>query len=82
MESYIAGQVSKLMSKKRIYCGYTNILIMGPNFKENSPELRNTRVVDLVEQFESFNCNVYDLRVDKKNLNKNIISFPSVKLKR
>jgi UDP-N-acetyl-D-galactosamine dehydrogenase len=40
---------------------------MGLTFKENCPDIRNTRVVDLVEVFESLNCNVdvYDPWVDK-----------------
>jgi len=40
---------------------------MGLTFKENCPDIRNTRVVDLVEEFESFNCNVdiYDPWVNK-----------------
>jgi UDP-N-acetyl-D-galactosamine dehydrogenase len=40
---------------------------MGLTFKENCPDIRNTRVVDLVKEFESFNCNVdvYDPWVDK-----------------
>jgi len=67
MGSYVADQVSKLMTKKRIHVVDANILIMGLTFKENCPDLRNTRVVDLVEEFESFNCNVdvFDPWVDK-----------------
>jgi len=67
MGSYVADQVSKLMTKKRIHVVDANVLIMGLTFKENCPDLRNTRVVDLVEEFESFNCNidVYDPWVDK-----------------
>ncbi len=67
MGSYVADQVSKLMTKKRIHIVDANILIMGLTFKENCPDLRNTRVVDLVQEFESFNCNVdiYDPWVDK-----------------
>ena len=67
MGSYVADQVSKLMTKKRIHVVDANILIMGLTFKENCPDLRNTRVVDLVEEFESFNCDVdvYDPWVDK-----------------
>jgi UDP-N-acetyl-D-galactosamine dehydrogenase len=67
MGSYVADQVSKLMTKKRIHIVDANILIMGLTFKENCPDLRNTRVVDLVEEFESFNCkvDVYDPWVDK-----------------
>ena len=67
MGSYVADQVSKLMTKKRIHIVNANVLIMGLTFKENCPDLRNTRVVDLVEEFESFNCNVdvYDPWVNK-----------------
>ena len=67
MGSYLADQVSKLMTKKRIHVVDANILIMGLTFKENCPDIRNTRVVDLVKEFEGFNCNVdvYDPWVDK-----------------
>ena len=67
MGSYVADQVSKLMTKKRIHVVDANVLIMGLTFKENCPDIRNTRVVDLVKEFESFNCNVdvYDPWVDK-----------------
>lgn len=67
MGSYVADQVSNLMTKKRIHVVDANILIMGLTFKENCPDIRNTRVVDLVEEFEGFNCNVdvYDPWVDK-----------------
>jgi len=66
MGSYVADQVSQLMTKKRIHVVDANVLIMGLTFKENCPDIRNTRVVDLVEKFESFNCNVdvYDPWVD------------------
>ena len=67
MGSYVADQVSKLMTKKRIHVVDANVLIMGLTFKENCPDLRNTRVVDLVEEFKGFNCNidVYDPWIDK-----------------
>jgi len=67
MGSYVADQVSKLMTKKRIHVVNANVLIMGLTFKENCPDIRNTRVVDLVEEFEGFNCNVdvYDPWIDK-----------------
>jgi UDP-N-acetyl-D-glucosamine/UDP-N-acetyl-D-galactosamine dehydrogenase len=67
MGLYVADQVSKLMTKKRIHVAGANVLIMGLTFKENCPDLRNTRVVDLVQEFEKFNCNVdiYDPWVDK-----------------
>ena len=67
MGPYVVDQVSKLMTKKRIHIVNANVLIMGLAFKENCPDLRNTRVIDLVGGFEGFNCNVdvYDPWVDK-----------------
>ena len=58
MGSYVANEVSKIMTKKRIQISEANILIMGLTFKENCPDHRNTRVVDLVKEFKSFSCNV------------------------
>ena len=68
MGNYVADQVTKLMTKKHIHVVDSKILIMGLTFKENCPDLRNTRVVDLIAEFESFNCHVdvYDPWVDKK----------------
>lgn len=68
MGYYVTDKVSKLMTKKHINIVGSNILIMGLAFKENCPDLRNTRIVDLVEGFEGFNCNVdvYDPWVDKQ----------------
>ena len=67
MGSYVADQVSKLMTNKHIHVVDSNILIMGLTFKENCPDIRNTRIVDLVEKFKEYNCNVdvYDPWVDK-----------------
>jgi len=67
MGNYVADQVTKLMTKKRIHVVDSKILIMGFTFKENCPDLRNTRVVDLIAEFERFNCHVdvYDPWVDK-----------------
>ena len=67
MSFFVADQVSKLMSKKGISIEGANILIMGLSFKENCPDIRNTKVVDLVDEFISFKCtiDVYDPWVDK-----------------
>jgi len=67
MGIFVADQVSKLMSKKGINIDGANILIMGLSFKENCPDIRNTKVIDLVDEFSSFNCSidVYDPWVDK-----------------
>jgi UDP-N-acetyl-D-glucosamine/UDP-N-acetyl-D-galactosamine dehydrogenase len=71
MGSYVADQVSKLMTMKRIHVVDANVLIMGLTFKENCPDIRNSRVVDLVTEFENFNCiiDVYDPWVDKIRAN-------------
>jgi len=68
MGSYVVEQVAKLMTRKRIHVVDSNVLIMGLTFKENCPDLRNTRVVDLVREFQNFNCkvDVYDPWVDKE----------------
>ncbi len=68
MGSYIAGKVSQLMTKKNINIINSNILIMGLTFKENCPDIRNTRVIDLINEFKSFHCDVdvYDPWVNKE----------------
>ena len=67
MVFYISEQVSKLMDKKGITMIGAEILIMGLTFKENCPDIRNTRVVDLIKQFEKLkgNVQVYDPWADK-----------------
>ena len=67
MSLHVANEVSKLMNKKKILTDNANILIMGLTFKENCPDHRNTRVIDLVKSFKGFNCNVdvYDPWVNK-----------------
>ena len=72
MGSYIADQVAKLMIKKKIHLVGANILIMGLTFKENSPDLRNTGVSNLVTAFQEYDCNVdvFDPWVDKLEASK------------
>jgi len=67
MASYVAEQVTKLMNNKRIHVVDANVLIMGFTFKENCPDIRNTRVVDLINELENVNCkvDVYDPWTDK-----------------
>jgi UDP-N-acetyl-D-glucosamine/UDP-N-acetyl-D-galactosamine dehydrogenase len=68
MGRYIADQVSNLMNKNHIEIYDSNVLIMGFTFKENCPDIRNTRVIDLVTALRSQNINVdiYDPWVDLK----------------
>jgi len=71
MGGYIAGQVIKKMTKNRTHVVDSKILVMGLTFKENCPDLRNTRVVDIIASLESYNANVdvYDPWVDKPEAN-------------
>lgn len=67
MGSHVADRVMKMMTKKSIHVVGSNILTMGLTFKENCPDLRNTRVIDLIEALSHFNCSVdvYDPWVNK-----------------
>jgi len=58
MGEYVADSVVKMMTKRRIQVADSNILIMGLTFKEDCPDIRNTRVVDLVATFKSYGANV------------------------
>ena len=58
MGFYIADQVSKLMTKKKIMIVESNILIMGFSFKENCPDIRNTRVIDIFKSLQKLKSNV------------------------
>jgi UDP-N-acetyl-D-galactosamine dehydrogenase len=67
MGAYVVSEVIKLMLKKRVHIAEANVLIMGLTFKENCPDLRNTRVVDMIEELDQYGAkvDVYDPRVDK-----------------
>jgi len=67
MGNYVVSQIVKLMLKKRVHINGSNILIMGLTFKENCPDLRNTRVIDIIHEFREYGANVdvYDPWVDK-----------------
>ncbi len=66
MGAYVAESIVKLMTQRRIHVVDSRILIMGLTFKENCPDLRNTRVVDIISEFEAYHANVdvYDPWVD------------------
>ena len=51
MGHYIASTVIKKMVKKGIDTANSRILVMGLTFKENCPDLRNTRVTDIISEF-------------------------------
>ncbi|MEK0275204.1 Vi polysaccharide biosynthesis UDP-N-acetylglucosamine C-6 dehydrogenase TviB [Vibrio vulnificus] len=58
MGQYVVSQLVKKMLKKRIHVEGANVLVMGLTFKENCPDLRNTKVVDIVAELEEYNINV------------------------
>jgi UDP-N-acetyl-D-galactosamine dehydrogenase len=66
MGVYVATEVMRLMTQKRIHIVDSRILVMGLAFKENCPDLRNTRVVDIVDELQRCNAqvDVYDPWVD------------------
>ncbi|MCS3802735.1 UDP-N-acetyl-D-galactosamine dehydrogenase [Chromobacterium alkanivorans] len=58
MGRYVVGQLVKAMTKKRIQVDGAKVLVMGFAFKENCPDLRNTRVIDIVNELKDYNCEV------------------------
>lgn len=68
MGPYVAESVIKLMTRKKIHTVDSKILILGFTFKENCPDIRNTRVIDIVREFDSYHAQVeiYDPWIDTK----------------
>ncbi len=62
MGTYIANRVVKLMVKNNLTLTKSRILVLGITFKENCPDIRNSRVIDMVREFKSFGSelDVYD----------------------
>lgn len=69
MGSYIAQRVIKAMTELRILVAGAKILLMGLAFKENCPDLRNSKVVDIVRELQGFDADVavYDPWVDAES---------------
>jgi len=62
MGEHVVQRVVKLMTQRQIHVVNANVLILGLTFKENCPDLRNTRVVDIINEFKAYKANidVYD----------------------
>ncbi len=58
MGEYVADQVIKLMLKKGIQVLGSKVLVLGFTFKENCPDVRNTKVIDIVRNLEEYNAEV------------------------
>ena len=58
MGAYVVSQMIKALLKRRIHVDGAKVLVMGLTFKENCPDLRNTRVVDIVRELAAYNVSV------------------------
>jgi UDP-N-acetyl-D-glucosamine/UDP-N-acetyl-D-galactosamine dehydrogenase len=58
MGAYVAAQLIKAMIKKSVQIEGARVLIMGLSFKENCPDLRNTRVVDVIRELADYNLQI------------------------
>jgi UDP-N-acetyl-D-glucosamine/UDP-N-acetyl-D-galactosamine dehydrogenase len=70
MAGYVASQVVKLMLAKNIHIQDANVLVLGATFKENCPDIRNTKIIDLVDALKEYSLKVevYDPVADSAGL--------------
>ena len=68
MGPYVAQRVIKMMIQRRVHVADANVLVMGLTFKENCPDLRNTKVIDIISELKSYNAHVdvYDPWINPK----------------
>jgi UDP-N-acetyl-D-galactosamine dehydrogenase len=83
MGLYVAEQVARLMIRKRIHVAGSRILILGLTFKEDCPDLRNTRVVDVIRELRDLGAevDVHDPWVDsaqaRQEYDLNLVASPA-----
>ncbi len=58
MSLYVAGEIVKLMTRKRIHVNGARALVLGITFKENCPDIRNSKVVDVVRELQKYGAKV------------------------
>ena len=70
MGSYVATETVKMMIKKGATIKDSNALVLGMTFKENCPDIRNSRVIDIIKEFQSYHVNVdvYDPWASKEEV--------------
>ena len=70
MGSYVAQETVKMMIKKGATIKGANTLVLGITFKENCPDIRNSRVIDIIREFEAYHVNVdvYDPWASKQEV--------------
>ena len=82
MGVYVANQLIKAMIKKRVQVQGARVLVMGITFKENCPDIRNTRVINVIEELSEYDCqvHVYDPLVSiekvKREYPVTVVEFP------
>lgn len=70
MGAHIANRVIKLMSQNELPINKANVLVLGITFKENCPDIRNSKVIDVIRELESFGTQVdtYDPQADPEEV--------------
>lgn len=70
MGAFVANQLVKLMIKKEHKINNARVLVLGITFKENCPDIRNSKVIDIINELKSFGCriDVYDPWADKEEV--------------
>lgn len=70
MGQYVAMQIVKKMSHQKIHIDESKVLILGFTFKGDCPDVRNTKIIDIVKELQSFNVNVdvFDSWADKQEV--------------
>jgi UDP-N-acetyl-D-galactosamine dehydrogenase len=58
MGSYVASEVVRLLTRKRIHVNGARVLVLGLTFKENCPDIRNSKVVDVIRELQTFGAKV------------------------
>ena len=72
MSAFVASQLVKFLAQRGIKIHSAKILIMGLSFKEDCPDIRNTKVIDIAHELKDYNCEVsiHDPWVDKREAQK------------
>ncbi|WP_168399131.1 Vi polysaccharide biosynthesis UDP-N-acetylglucosamine C-6 dehydrogenase TviB [Acinetobacter indicus] len=83
MGAYVVTQLVKAMIKKKIQVEGAKVLVLGLSFKENCPDIRNTKIIDIVNELQEYNiqADVYDPWVDTQEAQHEYGITPIVSLK-
>ena len=77
ISKYIADKALKFMVAENKKLNGSNVLILGATFKENCPDMRNSKVFDIIKELEEFKCNVevYDYWIDESDKKTKPLNF-------